>query len=162
MSTYDSRRAAGEVLTRLVRLIRQSPLMYLADSGIWTYRGKEDLKLTLADVVDEQRGIVDRAEAILVAEQLELPMTAFPLAFTGWHDADLGFLLSRVIDDLVAQQAKIDSLVEEADAVAAHGGGGAGRTAELVREARAAVNIQIDTLRQQASRLKSHASAAAH
>ena len=162
MSAYDSRRAAGEVLTRLVRLIRQSPLMYLADSGIWTYRGKEDLKLTLADVVDEQRGIVDRAEAILVAEQLELPMTAFPLAFTGWHDADLGFLLSRVIDDLVAQQAKIDSLVEEADAVAVHGGGGASRTAELVREARAAVNIQIDTLRQQASRLKSHASAAAH
>jgi hypothetical protein len=161
MSAYDARRVAGSVLTRLVRFIRQSPLMYLADSGVWTYRGSESLKLTLADVIDEQRGIIDRAEAILVAEQLELPLTAFPLAYTGWHDVDLGFLLTHVIDNLVMQQVEFESLLGEADVAAAHGGGGTGRAAELVREARAAISLQIDTLRQQASHLSSRASVAA-
>ena len=158
MNTDDSRRAAGGVLTRLVRLIRQSPLMYLADSGVWTYRGTEAIKLAVADVIDEQRGVADRAAAILEAEQLELPLTAFPLAFTGWHDADLGFLVFRVIDDLTLQQTELASLLEQADVAAAHGSAGAERAAELVREARASLSLQIDTLRQQASRLKPHSS----
>lgn len=162
MNTYDPRRVVGVVLTRLVRMIRQSPLMYLADSGIWTYRGSEDLKLTLADVVDEQRGIVDRAEGILEAEQLELPMTAFPLTFTGWHDADLGFLVSRVIENLSLQQMELESLMEESDVVASDGGTSAGRAAELVREARANLGLQINALRQQASRLRPQSSTAMH
>jgi len=61
------------VLSRLVRLFRQSPLMYLSDSNVWTYRGDESLKLTLVDVVSDHQNFVDRAETILVAEQFELP-----------------------------------------------------------------------------------------
>ena len=50
------------VLCRLVRLFRQSPLMYLSDSNVWTYRGDESLKLTLVDVVSDHQNFVDRAE----------------------------------------------------------------------------------------------------
>lgn len=97
------------VLSRLVRLFRQSPLMYLSESNIWTYRGDESLKLTLVDVVSDHQNFVDRAETILVAKQFELPQSFFPLAFTGWHDVDLAFLLPTLIADLEKREKRSKS-----------------------------------------------------
>lgn len=153
MTTYDSRRVTGEVLVRLIRLLRRSPLMYLSDSGIWTYRGDEDLKLALADLAADHQNFVDRAETLLVDDERELPQSAYPLSFTGWHDVDLGFLLGRVIADLTWRQRELDGLVEEADLAAADGGFTAGRTAELVREVRSAIDGHLDLLAQQQARL---------
>ena len=65
------------ILCRLVRLFRQSPLMYLSESNVWTYRGDESLKLALIDVIADHQNFVDRAETILVAEQCELPKVFF-------------------------------------------------------------------------------------
>ena len=149
------------VLSRLVRLFRQSPLMYLSDSNVWTYRGDESLKLTLVDVVSDRQNFVDRAETILVAEQLELPQSFFPLAFTGWHDVDLGFLLPRLIADLEKRENALQDLRDQADGIVGQRGSGADKTAELVREAISAVEGHLDMLRQQEKRMKTNVTTSA-
>jgi hypothetical protein len=149
------------VLSRLVRLFRQSPLMYLSDSNVWTYRGDESLKLTLVDVVSDHQNFVDRAETILVAEQLELPQSFFPLAFTGWHDVDLGFLLPRLIADLEKRENALQNLRDQADGIVGQRGSGADKTAELVREAISAVEGHLDMLRQQEKRMKTNVTTSA-
>jgi hypothetical protein len=149
------------VLSRLVRLFRQSPLMYLSDSNVWTYRGDESLKLILVDVVSDHQNFVDRAETILVAEQLELPQSFFPLAFTGWHDVDLGFLLPRLIADLEKRENALQDLRDQADGIVGQRGSGADKTAELVREAISAVEGHLDMLRQQEKRMKTNVTTSA-
>ena len=141
------------VLSRLVRLFRQSPLMYLSESNIWTYRGDESLKLILVDVVSDHQNFVDRAETILVAEQLELPQSFFPLAFTGWHDIDLAFLLPTLIADLEKREKSLQILRDQADGIVGQRGSAADKTAELVREALSAVEGHLDMIRQQEKRL---------
>ena len=150
------------VLSRLVRLFRQSPLMYLSESNIWTYRGDESLKLTLVDVVSDHQNFIDRAETILVAEQFELPQSFFPLAFTGWHDVDLAFLLPTLIADLEKREKSLQILRDNADGIVGQGGSAAGKTAELVREAISAVEGHLDMLRQQEKRLKNNVTTTAH
>ncbi len=150
------------VLSRLVRLFRQSPLMYLSESNIWTYRGDESLKLTLVDVVSDHQNFIDRAETILVAEQFELPQSFFPLAFTGWHDVDLAFLLPTLIADLEKREKSLQTLRDHADEIVGQGGSAAGKTAELVREAISAVEGHLDMLRQQEKRLKNNVTTTAH
>lgn len=141
------------VLSRLVRLFRQSPLMYLSESNIWTYRGDESLKLVLVDVVSDHQNFVDRAETILVAEQFELPQSFFPLAFTGWHDIDLAFLLPTLIADLEKREKSLQILRDQADGIVGQRGSAADKTAELVREAISAVEGHLDMIRQQEKRL---------
>jgi len=142
------------VLCRLVRLFRQSPLLYLSDSNIWTYRGDEQLKLTLVDVVSDHQNFINRAETILVAEQLVLPRTFYPLAFTGWHDVDLGFLLPTLIADLEKRKNALISLRDQADEIVGRRGSGADKAAELVREVIASVEGHLELLRQEEGRLK--------
>jgi hypothetical protein len=142
------------VLCRLVRLFRQSPLLYLSDSNIWTYRGDEQLKLTLVDVVSDHQNFINRAETILVAEQLVLPRTFYPLAFTGWHDVDLGFLLPTLIADLEKRKNALISLRDQADEIVGRRGSGDDKAAELVREVIASVEGHLELLRQEEGRLK--------
>ena len=149
------------VLCRLVRLFRQSPLMYLSDSSVWTYRGDESLKLTLVDVVSDHQNLVDRAETILVSEQFVLPQSFFPLAFTGWHDVDLGFLLPVLIADLEKRENALQNLRDKADGIVGQRGSGADKTAELVREAISSVEGHLEMLRQQERRLKDNVPATA-
>ena len=149
------------VLCRLVRLFRQSPLMYLSDSNVWTYRGDESLKLTLVDVVSDHQNFVDRAETILVAEKFELPQSFFPLAFTGWHDVDLCFLLPVLIADLEKRENALQDLRDQADGIVGQRGSGADKTAELVREAISAVEGHLDMLRQQEKRMKTNVTTSA-
>ena len=130
------------VLCRLVRLFRQSPLLYLSDSNIWTYRGDEQLKLTLVDVVSDHQNFINRAE------------TFYPLAFTGWHDVDLGFLLPMLIADLEKRKNALISLRDQADEIVGRRGSGADKAAELVREVIASVEGHLELLRHEEGRLK--------
>ncbi|MEO2001053.1 MAG: hypothetical protein ABGW75_05450, partial [Pirellulales bacterium] len=98
----------------------------------------------------------DRAETILVAEQFELPQSFFPLAFTGWHDVDLGFLLPTLIADLEKRENSLQKLRDQADGIVGQRGSGADKTAELVREAISSVEGHLETLRQQETRLKNN------
>ncbi len=137
------------ILCRLVRLFRQSPLMYLSESNVWTYRGDESLKLTLVDVIADHQNFVDRAETILVAEQFELPKSFFPLSFTGWHDVDLGFLLPSLTVDLEKRRSTLLSLRDQSDAIVGQRGGNTDKTAELIREAISSVDGHLEMLYRQ-------------
>ena len=144
------------ILCRLVRLFRQSPLMYLSESNVWTYRGDESLKLTLVDVIADHQNFVDRAETILVAEQFELPKSFFPLSFTGWHDVDLGFLLPSLTVDLEKRRSTLLSLRDQLDAIVGQRGGNADKTAELIREAISSVDGHLEMLYRQEKKIKAN------
>ena len=58
----------------------------------------------------------------------------FPLAFTGWHDVDLGFLLPILIADLEKRENTLRNLRDQADAIVGQRGSGADKTAELIEK----------------------------
>jgi hypothetical protein len=139
-------------LPQLVAILETSPVMYVADSGIWSYPGDEDLKLALADIVGDQRNVAERAAAVLAEREVAPPQTGYPLSYTAWHDLDLVYLLPRLIEGMRRQVAAIDVLVAARpdDATAM----------ELAAQAKATTLGHIDVLEQQASRLR-HASSPA-
>jgi hypothetical protein len=114
--------------------------MYLADSGIWSYPGKEAIKLALADLVGDHRSLVGRAATELEERGIAPPSPAYPITFTGCHDVDMKSLLPRVISALREQVAAIDTIIASTgnDAVAA----------DMVREAKATSLGHIDVLEQ--------------
>jgi hypothetical protein len=139
-------------LPQLVAILETSPVMYVADSGIWSYPGDEDLKLALADIVGDQRNVAERAAAVLAEREVAPPQTGYPLSYTAWHDLDLVYLLPRLIEGMRRQVAAIDVLVAARPDDAA--------AMELAAEAKATTLGHIDVLEQQASRLR-HASSPA-
>ena len=142
----------ADALSQVVAILETSPVMYVADSGIWSYPGDEDLKLALADIVGDQRNVAERAAALLAEREVAPPQTGYPLSYTAWHDLDLVYLLPRIIEGMRRQVAAIDTLVATRPDDAA--------ATELAAEAKATTLGHIDVLEQQASRLR-HASSPA-
>ena len=139
--------SSSDPLCRLVAAIQPSLLMYLADSGIWSYPGPEPLKLALADAVADFRNVVERAGVILAEREATVPpRIAYPLAFTALHDLDLGNLLPRVIDGLRRQLLDLDALTGPAGTDAA--------AADLVTDARQSTRQHLDALEQLAAKLR--------
>lgn len=139
--------AVADPLCRLVSLVQPSLLMYLADSGIWSYPGPEALKLALADAVDDLRSVVGRASMLLQDREVAVPpKAAYPLAFTALHDLDLATLLPRVIDGLRRQLADLEALAGPAGSDAA--------AADLVADATRSTRQHLDALEQLAAKLK--------
>jgi hypothetical protein len=101
---------ASAPLRRLVATLDSSLAMYIADSGIWSYPGPEEIKLALADLVGDHRSLLDRAGTVLAEREVAAPRTAYPLSFTALHDLDLKNLLPRVIQGLDAQAAACESV----------------------------------------------------
>ena len=138
---------AIDPLCRLVASIQPSMLMYLGDSGIWSYPGAESVKLALADAVDDLKNVVDRATAILDNREAAVPQkAAYPLSFTALHDVDLSNLLPRVIDGLKRQCADLDALTGPTDTDAA--------AVDLVTDAKQSIRQHLDALEQLAAKLK--------
>jgi len=133
----------SDPLVRLLSVLQPSLQMYLADSGIWSYPGDEELKLALADVVGDQRSLVERAAVALEHRGVTVSPPAYPITFTSCHDVDIRSLVPRVIEGLKDQLAACDAIVEstgdDPDGVFAKG---------LVREARATSQRHLDVLRQ--------------
>ncbi|MEI6257169.1 MAG: hypothetical protein WCQ77_11045 [Planctomycetota bacterium] len=127
-------------LSRLLKVLQPSLAMYLADSGIWSYPGKESIKLALADLVSDHRSMVDRAAAVLDDRGMAVTPFGYPIGFTGCHDTDMRSLLPRVVAGLRGQMSAIDSIIESAgdDPVAA----------ELAREAKFTSQNHLDALEQ--------------
>jgi hypothetical protein len=124
--------ASTDPICRLIATIQPSILMYLADSGIWSYPGEEPIKLALADAVDDLKSVVDRA--------------AYPLSFTGLHDVELRSLLPRVIDGLRRQLAEIDAITGAAGTDAS--------AADLVADAKQSLRQHVDALEQVTAKVK--------
>ncbi|MFM7205542.1 MAG: hypothetical protein ACKO4T_02575 [Planctomycetaceae bacterium] len=138
---------SADPLCRLVAAIQPSVLMYLADTGIWSYPGPESVKLAVADAVDDLRSVVDRAVTVLDEREVSVPpKAAYPLSFTGLHDVDLGNLLPRLIDTLRRQAAAVDALAGSAGADAA--------AVDLVSAASRSTRQHLDVLEQLAATLK--------
>lgn len=136
----------ADALASLVAVLETSPATYVADSGIWSYPGDESLKLALADVVADQRGILDRAVAMLADREVATIQTGYPLAYSAWHDLDLGFLLPRIIAGMRRQIGQLETILASATTDAA--------AAELAREAIDSTRRHVDVLEQQATRLR--------
>lgn len=114
--------ATNDALSRVVTTLESSLPMYLADSGLQTYPGADEIRAALARLVEEQRGIVGRAGAILDEREAVVPRPAYPMSFTALHDTDLRHLLPRIIMGLRRQAdacASIAASAERIDAAAA-------------------------------------------
>ena len=133
----------SDPLCRLLDILQPSLAMYLADSGIWSYPGKESIKLALADLVGDHRSVVERAAVAIEDRGIAVPTVAYPIGFTGCHDVDMRSLLPRVVAGLRGQVSAIDAIMASTadDGVAA----------ELAREAKATTLSHIDVLDQVAA-----------
>lgn len=141
-------------ICRLVAVIQPSLLMYLADSGIWSYTGDESIKLACADAVDDLKSIVDRASVILRDREVMQPVrAAYPLSFTGLHDVDLRSLLLCISGELSRQLDEVNGLTVFAGVDAA--------VADLVTGATQSIRQHRDVFDQLAARLKSGLSSGA-
>lgn len=138
---------AADPLSRLLAAVQPSMLMYLGDSGIWSYPGPEAIKLAFADAIDDLRNVGERATTLLEEREITVPpRVAYPLSFTALHDVELSNLLPRVIAGLKNQLAELDALVGPAGTDAA--------AADLVTDARQSTRQHLDALEQLAAKLK--------
>ena len=119
----------ADPLSRLLAILEPSLAIYLADSGIWSYPGKESIKLALANLVDDLRSIVVRIAAALESRGRVVPKETFPIGYTALHDVDMRWLAPRVAADLRQRAAAIERLSGSA--------GGDAEAVELAMEARA-------------------------
>jgi len=125
-------------LARLIDVIQPSLAMYLADCGLWTYPGPEEIRLAVAALVADQRNLLDRATIVLEERQQVRPRVAYPISFSGWHDVDLGYILPRVMEGLERQRTELERLATVTDDAAA---------ADLVADAVRSVRQHLDALR---------------
>ena len=134
---------SSDPLCSLLDVLQPSLAMYLADSGIWSYPGRESIKLALADLVGDHRSLVERAAVAIEDRGMAVPSVAYPIGFTGCHDIDMRSLLPRVVAGLRGQVSAIDTIIASTtdDGVAA----------ELAREAKATTLSHIDVLDQVAT-----------
>jgi hypothetical protein len=108
-------------LLGLFDLLQPGLPMYLADCGLWSYPGPEEIRLALADLVADQRNVLDRA-AVVVAERGQArPRVVYPISFSGGHDVDLRHMLPRLIAGLDRQRSELETLAATPDDDAAAG-----------------------------------------
>jgi hypothetical protein len=136
-------------LPRLVSLLGSSLALYVADAGIWTYPGAEEIKLALADLADDHRSLIDRAGAVLEDRGADVPRRPYPIQFTATHDLDLRSLLPRIVAGLESQAAALENT-----AVA----GGDAEETDLVGEALTSTRAHLNDLRQLLARPRDSAS----
>jgi len=130
----------SDPLSELVSLLGSSLSMYVADAGIWSYPGNEKVKLAIADLVDDQRSIVDRAGIALEDRGMDAPRRGYPIKFTATHDLDLRSLLPRIVAELRQQAGALDQIIEL--------GGHDPIAVDLAREARLSTTTHADAIEQ--------------
>lgn len=130
-------------LQHLVSSLGSSLAMYVADAGIWAYPGVEEIKLALADLVDDHRSLVERAGAMLEDRGADVPRHPYPIRFTATHDLDLAALLPRIIAGLKMQIVDLETCLPETAAT-----GSDVAASDLVREAITSTRAHIDALEQ--------------
>ena len=137
--------AAIDQLARLVSTLESSAVMYLADSGLTTYPGPDDVRRVLGDLAAAHKSVLERAGEVLSEREVPVPRSRYPLSFSGWHDADLGALLPRVIESLRKQQGELDCIAAATDDASAR---------DLAADAAAATRRHTDRLADLATRLR--------
>ena len=141
---------ASTPLVRLLDVLQPSLAMYVADCGIWSYPGPEEIRLALAALVGDQRSVVDRAVQILEEREVAVPKNAYPISFSGWHDVDLRHVLPRIVAGLERQLPELEQLAAASDDAAAAG---------LAAEALARGRYHVEALKTIAAKLQAGLSA---
>ncbi len=136
---------AIDQLARLVAVLDSSAVMYLADCGLTTYPGPDDVRRVLGDLAAAHKDVVARAAEILADREVAVPRPGYPLAFTGWHDSDLAALMPRLLDGLRRQLGELDCIAATQDDAAAR---------ELATQAAATTRRHTDRLADLAARLR--------
>jgi hypothetical protein len=127
---------AADRLVELLRVLQPSLAMYVAESGIWSYPGPEEIRLAVADLVVDQRNVMDRAALILEEREVAVPKNAYPISFSGWHDVDLRHVLPRIVAGLERQQPELERIAATPDDAAA-----AGLAAEALKSTRQHIEV---------------------
>lgn len=125
-------------LTRIFDVIQPSPAMFLADCGLWSYPGPEEIRLALADLVADQRNLLDRAGLVLDQREQPRPRGAYPITLTSLHDVNLRHLLPRVISNLEQQRSALEEIAATLNDTAA---------ADLGADAVRSLRQHLDVLR---------------
>ena len=146
---HDAARRSS--LARLLQLLESSLVMYIADAGIWSFPGDEEIKLALADLVADHKSLTERTGTLLDERGSVPARAAYPIQFTATHDLDLRSLLPRILAGLRRQAADFEGL-------AAGVGDGDATAADLAREARVSTAQHIQVLEQIAARPRTAAS----
>lgn len=142
--------SASDRLVQLLGVLQPSLAMYLSDSGIGTYPGPEEIRRGLAELVADQRNVMDRAALILEEREVAVPKVGYPISFSAWHDVDLRHVLPKVVAGLQEQWPALERLSAVSDDAAA-----AGLAAEVLKSTRR----HVDLLGQIATKLKAGLSA---
>ncbi len=138
-----------DTLPGLLSTLGSSLPMYVADAGIWSYPGAEEIKLALADLVGDQRSIMERAGTIVEERGEVVPRHAYPIQFTATHDLDLQALLPRIVEGAHGQAERLDAILAA---------GGEPADLDLIREAKSTTLRHADILAQLAARPRAVAS----
>jgi heme exporter protein D len=125
-------------LTRIFDVIQPSPAMFLADCGLWSYPGPEEIRLALADLVADQRNLLDRAGIVLAEREQPRPRGAYPITLTSLHDVNLRHILPRVISSLEQQRSALEGVAATSNDAAA---------ADLGADAVRSVRQHLDVLK---------------
>jgi hypothetical protein len=110
------RTEAAAMLNRLLELVFRSLPVYLESAPLYVPRGAEGVRDALKRVAADQKVFAARlAEAIL--ERGGRPQTGnFPLEFTAYHDASVGYVATEVVrrlrDDTRQMECVVDQLTE--------------------------------------------------
>jgi len=103
--------STSDLLVSLLKLLNSSLAMYISDSGIWSYPGPEEIKLAMADLVGDQKNIIERTAIILEERDIPIPGHAYPLQFASLHDLELRSLLPRIVAGCRRQNSQIDAIL---------------------------------------------------
>ena len=135
----------ADPVLRLVSALDSSSVMYLADSGLATYPGPDEVRTAIHDLAADHAGVIRRATEMLSRREVAAPRARYPLAFSAWHDVDLIWLLPRVIEGLRAQLGELDRIAGVPDDAAAR---------SLAAGAAADTRRHLDRLTDLAARLR--------
>ena len=137
MSVSSGADGSRELLIHCMQSLGSSLALFIDDTGIWSRRGAEEIKLAIADLCTDLRSVFDQAGVLLDARDIPTPQVEYPIRFTALHDIDLGYLLRQLLDETRGQVA---TLAAESDA--------SGETGDLLREARSTLQSHVDVLEQ--------------
>ena len=104
-STYD-------ILNRLVVLHSRSLAAYLNYARPWAIQAHPKTLTVLDQMVADQQNTVDRLAA-LILESGPVDPGEFPIAFTGYHDLSVEWLVNKLIERQKKTIALIDQLTGE-------------------------------------------------
>jgi hypothetical protein len=135
-------------LIRIFDIIQPSPAMFLADCGLWSYPGPEEIRLALADLVADQRNLLDRAANVLDEREQPRPRGAYPITFTSLHDVNLQHILPRVIANLEQQCSVLQEVAATPNDAAA---------VDFGTDALRSVRQHLDVLKDVRAKLQSNA-----